>query len=242
VSNNVDKAQGMKMPPAVMTANQSVPASDRELATATAKFGSATTPLQMSVREAVCLSIALARESSRSASRFDLVVGIANGALLPTKVVADELGVPFEIVKVRRKGSRYKQRLLAVKEKLRIPTAVLRWGPMKPLIDLFQNMTGSLEESAQSFTFDVTGKRVLLVDDCIVTGTTLDYVGRKLADAGATETAKGVICWCEVPGRDVPRPDFHLHRQIAVYPWSGDSHSLNDFRAWLDQNGLSIWE
>jgi adenine/guanine phosphoribosyltransferase-like PRPP-binding protein len=217
------------------------PATD-DVAAATAKFGNATSPLQMSVREAVGLSIALARLSSQRAAPFDLVVGIANGALLPAKAVADELGIPCEIVKVRRKGSRYKQRLLQLKDLLHIPTTVLRWGPMGPLIDLFQRLTGKLEESTESFSFDVAGKRVLLIDDAIVTGATLAYVAQKLSDAGAVEAVKSVICWCDVPGRDVPQPDYHLHRQIAVYPWSGDSHSLADFKSWLADNALSLWE
>jgi adenine/guanine phosphoribosyltransferase-like PRPP-binding protein len=222
--------------------NEYGPATHDEVAAATAKFGNATSPQQMSVRESVCLSIALARTSAQHAAAFDLVVGIANGALLPAKAAADELGIPFEIVKVRRKGSRYKQRLLYLQRLLHVPTAVLRWGPMGPLIDLFQRMTGKLEESTQSFSFDVAGKRVLLVDDCIVTGATLAYVARKLIEAGAVEVVKSVICWCDVPGRDVPRPDYHLHRQIAVYPWSGDSRSLGDFTAWLSENDLSLWE
>jgi hypoxanthine phosphoribosyltransferase len=227
-----------------MTAAADLAIADPEIAAARAKFGSAKTRLRMSLSEAEGLSIALARDARARWGDFDLVAGLANGALLPAKVVADTLGLPVEMLRIRRKGSGYKQKLIAIKTLLRIPSGLILWGPFKPLWDLFQNATSKLEEGANAFGFDVTGKRVLLVDDCIVSGGSVRYVAERLAQFGAAEVKTAVICWCEdVPGGvPAPEPDVYLHRQIHNYPWSGDSDALADFKRWLTAHGLTFWE
>jgi hypoxanthine phosphoribosyltransferase len=226
----------------VLELERATDVSSAEITAAVAKFGTARSPQQMTVQEAANLSVALAEASTNEGGSFDFVVGIANGALLPTKVVADTLDLPYRIVRVRRQGSRYKQRLLRLAEFLHIPVSSLRWGPTKPLVDLFQNLTGKLEEAPEPYPFDVSGKRVLVVDDAVVTGATLKHVCDKLLAAGASEALTAAICWCDVPDRDVPKPSFHLHRQIHIYPWAGDTHCGADYKTWLERNGLSVWE
>ena len=63
----------------------------------------------MTMGEAEALSHDMAIEIL-SANKPDLLVGIASGALLPTKVVAEHIGVPYQMVRVRRRSSRYKQK------------------------------------------------------------------------------------------------------------------------------------
>ena len=82
----------------------------------------------LSIAEAEAVGRHVARQFLCRGANPDLVVGIANGALLMTQVVSTELGRPFEIVNVRRKGSRIKHRLVRLKQALRIP--YITRGPM----------------------------------------------------------------------------------------------------------------
>jgi adenine/guanine phosphoribosyltransferase-like PRPP-binding protein len=217
---------------------------DGNIEAAVGKFGEAARPLPMSLAEAEMLSIEVARRATHETTPFDVVVGLANGALLPTKVVADELGLPFEILHVRRKGSGYKQKLLFIKKLFRIPSWLILWGPFKPLWDLFQKATNTLEEGDGDNVGVFQDKRVLLIDDCIVSGASLKYVHDKLISAGAVYIKAAVICWCEdVPGgRPAQCPDIYLHRQIHTYPWAGNSDEWEAFKLWLGRHGLKLWE
>jgi hypoxanthine phosphoribosyltransferase len=214
------------------------------IAAARAKFDPATARITMSLTESELLSVALAQASQTRWGGFDLVVGLANGALLPAKVVADTLGLPVQIVRIRRQGSGYKQKLIGIKNWLRIPNGLILWGPFKPLWDLFQNATSKLEEGHDAFGFDVAGKRVLLVDDCIVSGASVRHVAERLAACSAAEVRTAVICWCEdVPGGvPAPEPDVYLQRQIHTYPWAGNSDDLDAFKRWVSAHGLELWD
>ena len=198
----------------------------------------------VTIAEAEALGRDLAASARMQGLEPDLVVGLANGAFLPAKTVADALGVPFRMVKVRRKGSRYKQQLLAIKQALRIPSGVILWGPFKALWVMFQNGTNQLEAGGESFDFDVEGMTVLMVDDCVETGASFRYVGERLRAGGAVDVRTAVFCWSRMP--KVPeaqsRPDVHLHRQIQYYPWSNNSKYLDNFYGWMAQNRLELWK
>lgn len=197
----------------------------------------------VTIEEAEALGRDLAATVRAQGLETDVVVGLANGAFLPARTVAEALGVPFHMVKVRRKGSRYKQRLLWIKQAFRIPSGVIMWGPFKRLWTLFQNRTNTLEAGGESFDFDVRGQRVLMVDDCVETGNSFRFVEERLRAGGAQEVRTAVYCWSRMP--DVPeaqsRPDAFLHRQIQYYPWSNNSRYLGRFNDWMTANGLTLW-
>ena len=196
----------------------------------------------MTILEAEQLSADLARIVRHRELRFDVVVGIANGALLPMRIVAEELGLPEEIVRVRRQGSRIKQRLMAVKDALRIPSGWLTSGPLMPFWVWFQDRTSRLEGSAASASNTVSGMRVLLIDDCVETGNSLALVRQQLLSAGATEVKMAVICWATMPKMSVIVPDIYLHTTAHYYPWSGSSRYWGDFLDWLKVRGLALWQ
>jgi hypoxanthine phosphoribosyltransferase len=197
----------------------------------------------VTLAEAKDLSRDLARAVEAEGFRPDLVVGLSNGAIFPTKVVAAELGLPCHMVQVRRRGSRYKQRLLIVQKRLRIPSGLIMWGPIKRLWVVFQNRTNSLESVTETFNIDVAGRRTLIVDDCVDTGASLRYVAERLRAGGAADIMTAVYCWSRMPHVDeaISRPDVYLHRQTQYYPWSNNSRYLKDFTAWLKRNGLTLW-
>ncbi len=197
---------------------------------------------EMTIEEAEQLSADLARLARLRGFKFDIVVGIANGALLPMRVAARQLELPEEIVRVRRQGSRIKQRLLAIKNALRIPSGWLTWGPLMPIWVWFQNRTGKLEGDAAPDSGNVSGKRVLLVDDCLESGRSVELVRRRLLDGGAASVTSAVICWTLMPDPAVLEPDIYLHRTTQYYPWSGSSRYWGDFLAWLEREGLVLWQ
>ncbi|HTJ56939.1 MAG TPA: phosphoribosyltransferase [Devosiaceae bacterium] len=196
----------------------------------------------MPMSEAEALSRDLATVIARKNITGDVIVGLANGALVPARIVSDELGLPLEIVFVRRQGSRIKRRLLAVKEFLRIPSRLVTWRPLLPLWIYFQDRTSKLESTGAPFQFEVAGKRVLLVDDCIVTGNSVVHVRDQLLHAGASAVTIAVICWCDLETSSAVEPEVYLHRQIQFYPWSNNSPFYRDFLAWLESRQLALWE
>ena len=174
------------------------------------------------------------------------MVGIANGALLLTQVVSRELGATFEIVNVRRKGSRIKQRLVLIKHALRVPSSLVRRGPMALFWKWFERLFSTwwsteLEASHAELPFEVRGRRVLLVDDCVVTGASVRFVQRQLIAAGAEEVRIAAICVasdCPIAVGEPDFPDTYMHRLVHFYPWSANHPAYDDYLAWLSDHRM----
>jgi hypoxanthine phosphoribosyltransferase len=178
----------------------------------------------------------------------DLVVGIANGALLMTQVVSEELGRPFEIVNVRRKGSRIKYRLVRLKQALRVPYVTR--GPMVLFWRAFERAfykywPTQLEAESNELQFDVRGKNVLLVDDCIATGASVRFVHSQLLAGGARTVTVGAICLYDHsalrPG-NIGFPAVYISRVSHFYPWSAIHPDYEQYLLWLTAHNLKQWE
>lgn len=198
----------------------------------------------MTLDDAIGLSHALAQRARALQPRPELAVGLANGAVLPTRIVAEALGIPFHMVKVRRRGSRLKQRLSALKRLLRLPPGLLRHPLVNAFSLAFDRRFGRIEDTGAAFDVAVAGKTVLVIDDCIDSGASVAHVRDRLTAAGAARVQIAVLCWSHKHDTEAARgvvPDLHLHRRIQYYPWSINSPHYADFVAWLDRAGLSLW-
>ena len=204
----------------------------RDDAKVVAELRNRTKKSYLSIPEAEAVGREVARRLLSKGANPDLVVGIANGALLMTYVVSAELGRPFEIVYVRRKGSRIKQRLVRVKQVLRVPYVTR--GPMALFWRAFERAfykwwPTQLEAASSELRFDVRGKNVVLVDDCIVTGASVQFVHGQLLAAGARTVTVGAIC---LSGNSPLHPDdrrisHRLHQPPrAVLPLVGQPPGL----------------
>lgn len=208
----------------------------------TAERGRAQLERCITLREAEDYSAALAELIGRG-RRPDLIVGLANGALLPTVIVSEKLRIPYVMLKIRRRGSRYKQRLAALAEALHIPKAILAWGPLlnfwRRLLERFSDL-----ESAGDALMDVRGKTIVVVDDCIWTGASMLHVLELLRKAGARQVSTFVISWVENenPVSREYRPDGYINRAFECYPWAGNSPHENEFRRWVAHRGLQLWK
>ena len=199
--------------------------------------------IKMHVAEAVALSRLLARRIVEHAGKPDIVVGLANGALLTTTICGEELGIPARVVMVRRQSSRYKQELLRLKEFFHIPTWFMSTRPVRYLSSSFQKGFSKLETAEQSFGFLVRGLHVAVVDDCIVSGRSIQHVVDRMYAQGAARVTIAAMCWTEEEygGSMKERPDVYLHRKIQWYPWSNNSPHRNRYLAWLAERGLEPW-
>jgi hypoxanthine phosphoribosyltransferase len=198
----------------------------------------------MTLDEAIGLSQALAGRARALAPAAELVVGLANGAVMPTRIVATALGIPFHMVKVRRQGSRLKQRLSAAKRLLRLPPGLLRHPLVNAVSLAFDRRFGRIEDAGGALDFAVAGRTVLVIDDCIDSGASIAHVRDRLTAAGAARVQIAVLCWSnkqDTEARHGVVPDVHLHRRIQYYPWSINSPHYAAFVAWLDAAGLSLW-
>jgi hypoxanthine phosphoribosyltransferase len=198
----------------------------------------------MTLDEAVALSGALAQRARALAPAADLAVGLANGAVMPTRIVATELGIPFHMIKVRRQGSRLKQRLSAAKRLLRLPPGLLRHPLVNAFSLAFDRRFGRIEDGGGPLGFAVAGKTVLVIDDCIDSGASIAHVRDRLKAAGAARVQIAVICWSNKHDTEALHqvvPDIHLHRRIQYYPWSINSPHYADFAGWLERAGLALW-
>jgi hypoxanthine phosphoribosyltransferase len=206
------------------------------------KFLNMDRTIYMTMAESLELSHDLADVIGAEGGRPDLLAGAANGALLPMKIVADALNIPFHVIYLRRKGSRYKQALYRMKKMLGIPTSFLTIRPIRALQTAFEKRTRSFEQSDDTFDFDVSGKSVVLVDDAIQTGGTARHIKERLLANGASRVIIAVICWYKGPDDSGDwQPDVYLHRGYQWYPWSNNSPYFENYLSWLAENDLRYW-
>lgn len=86
--------------------------------------------------------------------RFDLIVAVANGGIIPAALLNQRLGLDLQLLKLNLRDSNQRQLYET------------------PLL---------LEQIA----FDVNGKTILLVEDRVKTGNTLNFAKKLLLEAGA---------------------------------------------------------
>jgi hypoxanthine phosphoribosyltransferase len=202
----------------------------------------------VSIAEAEAVGRNIARRVVSKGVKPDLVVGIANGALLLTQVVSAELGLAFEIANVRRKGSRIKHRLVRIKQSLRIP--YITRGPLALFWRAFERAfykywPTQLEAASSELPIDVQGKSVLLVDDCIVSGASVRFVHSQLIAAGARPITVAAICLSDdspVRPDDTAFPSVYINRLVHFYPWSANHPAYDQYLSWLANHNLKQWD
>ncbi len=91
-----------------------------------------------------------------------------------------------------------------------------------------------------------SGKHVVLIDDCMVSGQTMILAKKLLAGAGARLVTTGVITFICQEKEPLPpaesAPHFYLTEGIMHYfPWSQNNAAYNDYLSWLSRNGIDAW-
>jgi len=102
-----------------------------------------------------------------------------------------------------------------------------------------------LEAESNELQFDVRGKNVLLVDDCIATGTSVRFVHSQLLAGGARTVTVGAICLSDDSPLRPGEPGFpavYINRLSQFYPWSANHPDHEQYLRWLAAHDLKQWE
>ena len=115
--------------------------------------------------------------------KFDLLVAIANGGIIPAAILNQKLDIEIQLLKL-----------------------LLRDASQKQLFERPQ----LLEE----IKFEVAGRNILLVEDRVKTGATLNYARALLEDAGAAKVKTFAVNG---------KADYCLYDELCFrFPWRID--------------------
>ena len=207
------------------------------------RFSRLTSKAVVSMDEAIGLAGALGRRIADMTPPADLVVGLANGGILPAVVAAKEAGLPCEIVRVRRLSSRMKRMVEPLRHLLRFRILKETFRPAKNLGLELGRKANRVKVDAD-LSFDPRDRHVVIVDDCVDSGISVRRVRRLLTDRGAASVRVAVLCWTtkfDSQALNAVTPDIHLHRLLHTYPWALNSPEYSGFKRWLRQSGVSSW-
>lgn len=194
----------------------------------------------MTLDEAVVLAERLAND--HKGTGVDLVVGVPNGGLLPSGIVAEVLGVPLELISVRRKGSAIKSRLSKYGWIKRFVSAwyaipVVRY----PLYKVMEYMS-SLSDDVPVQAGRLNGAaRILVVDDSLDTGQSLERVLEIVRSSAPQATVRTAVLCVETKIPDGWRrldPDYYLCPRMQHFPWSVNSPEYERYLDWLRERNL----
>jgi hypoxanthine phosphoribosyltransferase len=167
---------------------------------------------RVSEREVNTYCDALAQEIKKS-YRPDLVIAIDTGGSVPGEQIAEALNIPVLHLLVRRN--------ITIARRYGLDPMPLRWIMSFYHHYLFQTVKPVV--SVQNNT-NVSGKKVLIVDDSLHTGATIDVAVEYLTTSGTREIRVALITY--VASR---KPDFFiLPRGNYSFPWSKDYERLTD--------------
>ena len=211
-----------------------------------AKYKQIDDKLFMTLDETIVLSLEISRQIKNRYPHPEIIFGIANGALMMSKVIADNLDLPMIILNIRRKGSGIKRIVSKVPGMRAIFSLVYRMPffnlPLKFAMRLFE---GLKKTDIHQESFNVDGKVVALVDDCIETGQTIALARETLLSAGAKQVVTCCISWSRlldsVEKYEV-EPDIYISRRVQHYPWSGNSPYWEDWMTWLADHDIRTIE
>lgn len=200
----------------------------------------------MSLEESIDLSKGLAEVVSASDYKPDYVIGIANGALLPTHVVANQLKLSFEYIRMRRQGSRWKRRLAKIPGVRAVFSLLFKVQAFARLVAPIIDSVNKLEsEEVDKNNLPHEGRSILLVDDAIESGQSIASAVDMLLLQGAKTVEVAVIGWSKRIDSEQKHgvvPDYVLNRRLQHYPWSENNPQVHSYREWLTEHDLAEWD
>lgn len=200
----------------------------------------------MSLEESIDLPKGLAECVAAGNYKPDYVIGIANGALLPTHVVGTELQLPFEYIRMRRQGSRWKRRLAKIPGVKIVFSLLFKMQAFAKLVAPIIDSVNKLEsEEIDQNNLPHRGRSILLVDDAIESGQSIASAVDMLLLQGAKTVKVAVIGWSKRIDSEQKHgvvPDYVLNRRLQHYPWSENNPQVHAYRSWLAKHDLAEWD
>lgn len=214
------------------------------------RYAAATAKTMMSLEEAAQLSVILAQRLRAYLAAQDLpeplaVVGVAAGGLMVAKIVALELGLPLEILSVRRKASRVKRRLGKLPFVIPLVVAMMRMALLRRWLVPMIDRMNQLETKTGRMTVVVPAGPVILIDDCLESGNSILFAKTRLRQDGREVLVTGVLARSAKPIPDHRmkelQPLVGLLDRLHHFPWSQNNPEYPDFLAWLKRHGIEPW-
>lgn len=219
---------------------------ESDVALVVKKYADINEKVFMTLDEATALSKALAASVAAGDFQANYIIGIANGALLPTHVVANELELPFEYIRMRRQGSRWKRRAAKIPGFRWLFSTLFRLQLFARLVAPLIDSVNKLEsERVEQNTKPHEGRDILLVDDAIDSGQSIAAAVDMLMLQGARNVKVAVISWSKRLDSEQIHgvvPDYVMNRRLQHYPWSENNPQVHDYRRWLGEQGLEEWD
>jgi len=207
------------------------------------KYAETEEKMFMTIDEAIQLSHELAIRIAARGENPELIVGVANGALLVTKIVSDDLNIPMQIIKIKRKATTAKEFIAKRPILLKIISVCYRFPvlhkPMEWLINRFKML--DVEDYSEEVCNQAHKKNIVVVDDAVETGQTLAMVCQMFNCNASKIVTTAVISWSKKYDSDAQNgivPNIYIGRRIQHFPWSGNSPYLQEYLQWLAANNL----
>lgn len=220
--------------------------SNSSVADVVRKYAEVEEKIFMTLEESIDLSKGLAERVLEADYKPDYIIGIANGALLPTHVVADELKLPFEYIRMRRQGSRWKRRLAKIPGVRAVFSLLFKVQVFARLVAPIIDSVNKLEsEEVDKNSLPHEGRSILLVDDAIESGQSIASAVDMLLLQGAKSVKVAVIGWSKRIDSEQKHgvvPDYVLNRRLQHYPWSENNPQVHAYRSWLAKHDLAEWD
>lgn len=202
------------------------------------KYINTNTKYVMTLEEAFELAHIIANKIKDTKGDIDLVVGIANGAALMAKIIADDLNVPIHMIKLQRTSSAIKNKIARYPKLFNVLTRMYNLPIIGYFMDHVLIMFRGLTKSSKTNHVTIgVPKNVILVDDAISTGQSLQLATKMLTGTGATNITTAVFSWSQNYTPTIT-PDIYFARVTQIFPWSANSSHFNQYRQWMIENNL----
>jgi hypoxanthine phosphoribosyltransferase len=212
-----------------------------------ARFADVAIKQYVTVEEAVELSQVLGERIARLSPPPDLIVGLTNGGILPAAVAAQVARIDCRMIRIRRKSSRIKRKFQILARMLRYSSSSLGGILVRLVRSRIDRPFNQIEDGPanEDYDFPIAGQHIVIVDDCVDSGSSAAHVRAKLLGHGAASVRVAVMCWATKFDSQALHgvvPDVHLHRILHRYPWSMNNPQYPRFRQWANAAGYRLWK
>lgn len=194
------------------------------------------------VDASVAHTLQLAQRVKASGFQPDLVVGIREGGILPARVLAEALGIPAQIISVRRRASGVKHLPLVRLIGKRFGNQLVRFGLVRRVLNMLNQLPGrSVEPATRGPAIDPS-MSILVVDDFSCSGETFVAAIAWLRGVGANPESIRTAALIAAPDPKRGSAFYPTYMLGSVpwlfFPWSSNSPHYGAYQQWKATRGL----
>jgi len=165
----------------------------------------------------------------------DVIIGIAEGGIMPAKILADKFNCTITYMPIKRKYSRLKHNIFVRAFAKYIDKYYQKYHTIRRMTEILNKSSSrNIPANSNGTKYNATTK-ILIVDDFASSGHTLDMCRRYLLQNGAEyDNIKSAVLIYDINKYEVQsKPDYYLNNTIWLcFPWSSNSPHYNDYLKW----------